>query len=90
VSEKGTNPFPEADIIIASKICPTSSSSITPSCYNEAPKYYYHLSYTIHLLEIAIKHSDNLKDLLHSENQSFFHVQNCILNFFFFSFGGTK
>jgi hypothetical protein len=32
VAEKGTNPSPEADIIIASKICPTSSSSIPPSC----------------------------------------------------------
>ncbi|KAK4024984.1 hypothetical protein OUZ56_010478 [Daphnia magna] len=31
VAEKGTNPSPEADIIIASKICPTSSSSIPPS-----------------------------------------------------------
>jgi hypothetical protein len=31
VAEKGTNPSSEADIIIASKICPTSSSSIPPS-----------------------------------------------------------
>jgi hypothetical protein len=31
VAEKGTNPSPEADIIIASKICPTSSSSIPSS-----------------------------------------------------------
>jgi hypothetical protein len=33
VAEKGTNPSPEADIIIASKICPTNSSVLLHSSF---------------------------------------------------------